>query len=389
MEYFIFNDIEISILITFGAMLLIQALYYFIIYNRIYRRNISIKKEKITFTSELPPVSVIICAKEASQDLKDYLPFILEQNYPEFEVIVVNDNSSDESVDILTLMENKYPHLYHTFIPNTARYISHKKLALTVGIKASKYEWLVMTEANCKPISPDWLRLMARNFTNETSIVLGYSNYECGKGWFKRKVSFDNLFNAMRYLSFALIHKPYIGISRNMAYRKELFFKNKGFSSYLNLQRGDDDLFINEIATPANTRVETDINASIHIRPTDNKKAWREEKLSYATTSQYYKGIQKYLSRIETSSRMLFYISFILLLALSIINQSWGLTGISIFIYIIRYTFQSIIINKTAKNFGEQCYYLTLPILDIAQPLLNLKFRLTRIFRRKSDFMRR
>lgn len=388
-EYFIFDDIEICILIIFGAMLLIQALYYFIIYNRIYRRNISIKKEKITFTSELPPVSVVICAKEASQDLRNYLPSILEQNYPEFEVIVVNDNSSDESIDLLTIMENKYPHLYHTFIPNTARYISHKKLALTVGIKASKYEWLVMTEANCKPISPDWLRLMARNFTDDTSIVLGYSNYEREKRWFNRKVSFDNLFSAMRYLSFALMHKPYIGIGRNMAYRKELFFKNKGFSSYLNLQRGDDDLFINEIATPSNTRVETDVNASIHIKPIDNKKTWREEKLSYATTSQYYKGIQKYLSRIETSSRMLFYISFISLLTLSIYNQSWGLTGISILIYIIRYTFQSIIINKTAKNFGERCYYLTLPIFDITQPLLNLKFRLIRIFRRKSDFMRR
>ena len=91
-------------------------------------------------------------------------------------------------------MENKYPHLYHTFTPDSARYISHKKLALTVGIKASKYDWLVMTETNCKPVSKDWLKLIARNFTNETDIILGYSGYERGKGWFQRKVSFDSRF---------------------------------------------------------------------------------------------------------------------------------------------------------------------------------------------------
>ena len=164
-------------------------------------------------------------------------------------------------------MEEKYPHLYHSFTPDSARYISHKKLALTLGIKASKYDWLVFTETNCIPASKDWLKLMARNFTSQTQVVLGYSGYDRTKGWLHKRTAFDTLFQSLRYLGFALAGKPYMGIGRNLAYRKELFFQQKGFSKYLNLQRGEDDLFINQLATPSNTRVETDINATTRINP--------------------------------------------------------------------------------------------------------------------------
>lgn len=388
-DIFAFNQTETILLICLVTMLLLQALFYFSLYNRIHRRSIAVKKNKVKFTDELPPLSVVICAKDASLDLKENLHSILEQDYPQFEVIVVNDNSSDETEDILTLMENQYPHLYHTFTPDSARYISHKKLALTVGIKASKYEWLVMTEANCRPSGPEWLRTIARNFTQGTEIVLGYSRYEKGKGWFQRKIAFDNLFNAMRYLGFALIGKPYMGIGRNMAYRKELFFKNKGFSSHLNLQRGDDDLFINQIATPANTRVETDVKASIRMQPLSYKKLWKEEKLSYAATSQYYKGTQRYLSGMETTGRMFFYLFFLALTSISLICHSWAMVGIAVLIYLIRFTFQCIVINRTARDLDERNFRLTLPIFDIVQPLTNFKYKLIRKFRRKSDFMRR
>lgn len=162
---------------------------------------------------------------------------MLEQDYPQFEVIVINDGNTDESEDYLTILEEKYPHLYHSFVPDSSRYISRKKLAVTLGIKASKYEWLVFTNANCMPQSNQWLRLMARNFTSRTQVVLGYSGYERGKGWLHKRVAFDNLFTSMRYLGFALAGSPYMGIGRNLAYRKELFYQQKGFSAHLNLQR--------------------------------------------------------------------------------------------------------------------------------------------------------
>ncbi len=388
-DFFTFNKVELILAIVGGAALLTQVIYYFALYNKIHRRSIAIKKNKLTFATEFPPLSVVICAKDASKELQAYLPSILEQDYPEFEVIVVNDHSSDETEDVLTLMENKYPHLYHTFTPDSARYISHKKLALTVGIKASKYDWLVMTEANCKPASSNWLRLMARNFTPDTDIVLGYSGYKRGKGWFSKKVSFDNLFGSIRYLGFALIQKPYMGIGKNMAYRKELFFRNKGFSSHLNLQRGDDDLFINKIATSTNTRVETCADAIIRMETPLYKKNWKEEKLSYVTTSKYYKGSQKYILGGETFSRIVFYFVFLLLFLASVLNQSWEITGICILTYALRYTIQATVINKTAKDLNETGYWFTLPVFDVILPLNTLKHKTIHLFRRKSDFMRK
>lgn len=278
MEAFTFDNTEKILLASTGILFIVQTLYYYCLYNRIHARNKAVKRGDIHFSQELPPVSVIICAREESENLRRNLSGILEQDYPQFEVIVINDGDTDESEDYLTLLEEKYPHLYHSFVPDSSRYISRKKLAVTLGIKASKYEWLVFTDAKCLPQSNQWLRLMARNFTSRAQVVLGYSGYECGKGWLQRQICFDNLFTSMRYLGLALAGKPYMGIGRNLAYRKELFYQQKGFSAHLNLQRGDDDLFINHVATSENTRVETDADATMRMQPLTRSKDWREEK---------------------------------------------------------------------------------------------------------------
>lgn len=151
MEAFTFNTFELILLSAAGVLLVIQLFYYLGIYNRIHTRNIADKKNELHFTKELPPLSVIICARNESANLRQFLPAILEQDYPQFEVIVINDGSTDESEEVLSTFEEKYQHLYHSFTPESARYISRKKLALTLGIKASKYDWLVFTEANCNP----------------------------------------------------------------------------------------------------------------------------------------------------------------------------------------------------------------------------------------------
>ena len=227
MEAFTLDSTEIIVLATAGGLFLIQIIYYLCLYNRIHARSRAVKQGDTHFTQELPPISVIICAREESENLRRNLGAVLEQDYPQFEVIVINDGNTDESEDYLTILEEKYPHLYHSFVPDSSRYISRKKLAVTLGIKASKYEWLVFTNANCMPQSNQWLRLMARNFTSRTQVVLGYSGYERGKGWLHKRAAFDNLFTSMRYLGFALAGSPYMGIGRNLAYRKELFYQQK------------------------------------------------------------------------------------------------------------------------------------------------------------------
>ena len=390
MEALTFNTTEQALLAAVGILFLIQLLYYFCLYNRIHARSRAVKRSDIHFSQELPPLSVIIYAREEVENLRRNLPAVLEQDYPQFEVIVINDGNTDESEDYLTLQGEKYPNLYHSFVPSSSRYISRKKLAITLGIKASKYDWLVFTEANCQPASNQWLRLMARNFTPHTQIVLGYSGYERGKGWLHKRISFNTLFTSLRYLGFALAGKPYMGLGRNLAYRKELFFKQKGYSTHLNLQRGEDDLFINQIANTENTRVETNARAIMRMQPIERYKDWKEERVSYMATARYYKGAQRYLLGFETCSRLLFYVACIASIVFGIIHSHWLVAGIAFFIWLLRYTVQAIVINKTATDQEEnRHYYFSLLLFDLLQPLQTLQFKLYRLYRGKGDFMRR
>ncbi|MCM0371684.1 glycosyltransferase [Bacteroides fragilis] len=390
MEAFTFNTAELILLSAAGVLLIVQLIYYLGLYNRIHTHNLAVGKDEVHFGRELPPLSVVICARNESENLRRNLPAILKQDYPDLEVIVINDGSTDESEDLLSELEEEYPNLYHSFTPDSARYISRKKLALTLGIKASKYDWLVFTEADCTPVSDKWLRRIARNFTPSTDIVLGYSGYERGKGWLHKRVSFDSLFTSLRYLGFALAGKPYMGIGRNLAYRKELFFKVKGFSTHLNMQRGEDDLFINQIANENNTRVETSPDSVIRMQPVERYKDWKEEKVSYMATARFYKGSQRWLLGLETATRLLFYVACLSGIVFGILSFHWLAAGLVLLLWIVRYSAQAYVINKTANEMGDnRSYYFTLLVFDIIRPLQSLKFRLYRLYRRKGDFMRR
>lgn len=390
METFAFDTTEKILLAITGILFLIQILYYLCLYNRIHARNRSVKRGETHFTQEQPPVSVIICAHEESENLRRSLPAILEQDYPQFEVIVINDGDTDESEDYLKILEERYSHLYHSFVPDSSRYISRKKLAITLGIKASKYDWLVMTHADCLPQSDQWLRLLARNFTSRTQVVLGYSGYERGKGWLHKQVAFDNLFTSLRYLGFALAGSPYMGIGRNIAYRKELFYQQKGFSAHLNLQRGDDDLFINQVATADNTRVETDVRAIVRMRPVPRSKDWREEKIGYTSTARHYRGMQRWLAGLETLTRLTFYAAWTAAFIIGILHFHWLAAGIAFLLFLLRLTVQTVIINRTAKELEEQRrYYFSLPAFDLLQPIQSLRWKLHCLFRKKSEFLRK
>ena len=368
-----------------GILFFIQSCYHLGLYRNLYLHSRKEKQE-----TDTPPLSVILVAKDAASDLQKNLPAILEQDYPDFEVIVIYDQSSDDDCeDVLKLLEDKYPHLHHSFIPDSARYISHKKLGITMGIKASHHEWLVFTEPNCRPSGNQWLRKMARNFTNGTDIVLGYSNYEKTKGWFNRKVTFDTLLNAMRYLGKAVDGHPYTGCGRNLAYRKSLYYEQKGFTSHLNLQRGEDDLFINQVANGKNTRVEASPESIVRITAPHYQKDWHEDKLSYHLTSRLYKGFSRYLMGFETCTRLLFLLMVIVCIVYGILTQSWIVLGTAIMLWLLRYLMQVMVFRKTSIALGERKFYSTLLMFDWMQPLWNFRLKLSQRFSRKDEFMRR
>lgn len=366
-----------------AALLLVQLLYYFGIYHRIYRYNRASQRGEIHFHNDCPPLSVIITASDEAEQLRRNLPAILTQDYPDYEVIVIDDGRSAETEDLLTLLEDQYPHLYHSFVPASSRYVSRRKLAITLGIKAAKYDWVVLTHADCRPESNQWLRLMARHFTPHTQVVLGHSGYRPGKGWLPRMADFDLLLGSMRRWGFALAGMPYTGIGRNLAYRKELFYQVKGFSSHLHLQRGEDDLFVNQVAHADNTRVECSPAAAMRRDPLVRSKEWWSEKASYTYTSRYCRGAQRWLAGGETCSRLCFYGCNTAALVTSLLDRAWWMAGAALLLGVIRWGLQLYVFRQAARSLGESHrYYTSLPLFDLLQPLQSLRCKIAARFLR-------
>lgn len=381
-----YNSAILFLQIFCGMTFLIQLYYFLVPYSRLFKSNKI--QNKLQENTNCPPLSVIIVTKDSASMLKDNLPAILEQDYPEFEVIVVNDESAGEDEDILKILGSRYRHLYRTFIPKSARYVSRKKLGVAMGIKASKYDWIVVTEPYCKPESKDWLKSLSRNFVPGTDIVLGYCNYSYGKGIFAKRIIADMLMVSMRFLGKAIGGNPYMGIGRNMAYRKEIYLQHKGFSNQLTLTRGDDDLFINEIADSRNTKVCVDSNSIMRMPLPKYKKTWRDDKIGYEVTGNHYKGTARVSNSLETWSAWLFNLSVIAALCIGILNKEWIFTSCIFAAWLIRTITTMTVFYKTAKAMGEKVSaYLF--VYDFMRPLYSLSLKIGYITRHKSDYMRK
>jgi cellulose synthase/poly-beta-1,6-N-acetylglucosamine synthase-like glycosyltransferase len=369
---FSFSLIE---LIVFGILFLTfiyQLYFYFRYLNGVLRLRTKMKNDKVPFETQLPPVSVIICAKDESDNLRKFLPFVLQQEYPDFEVIVINDGSTDETEILLRDLSLEYPRLRSTFVPVGANNVSTKKLGLTLGIKAAKHDLLLFTDADCMPEDKTWIERMMRNFGRETDFVLGYGAYFNKKGFLNRLITYDTLFNAMQYMGMAIAHKPYMGVGRNLAYRKETFFAQKGFASTLHLTSGDDDLMVNKAANAWNTRVEIAPDSITWSEPKSTFKSWLFQKERHLSVSPYYKSSSKFRLVFEPTTRGLFYLAFIL----SLVFGGMIIRIAAVVFFLARFIVQLSIINGTSKHFGERKYILTLPILDIFLPLVTLNIHL-------------
>ncbi|MDP4203543.1 MAG: glycosyltransferase [Bacteroidota bacterium] len=363
------------LLVVFG----IQIYYYSYHFASIIKYRKKRDNGIVPFVENLPPVSVIICAKNESENLRQFLPAILEQDYPCFEVIVVNDGSTDETSDLLQELSLTYPNLYRTFVPENANIRSTKKLGLTIGIKAAKFDVLLFTDADCKPASNKWIENMASNFTQSTEFVLGYGAYMHEKGFMSRMISFDTLFIGMQSLGYALNGHPYMGVGRNMAYRKETFVRMKGFSKSLGIQSGDDDLFVNNGANEYNTRVEISADSVTWSVPKSTYRSWFRQKERHLSTSSFYKADGLLRIGVEVASRGLFYA---LICAIAILSP-WTFGVVAGIVFLMRYSVQLIVVNKVAKQFNERKFYFSLLMFDVVLPLISLYIK---IFSKKSIF---
>ncbi len=313
---------------------------------------------------ELPsvvlPVSVIISARNEAQNLRENLPSILNQNYPDFEVVVIDDCSYDWSDMVLEEFKESYPHLKVVTIVEHERFKTGKKFALTLGIKAAKNEYLLFTDADCKPASADWITRMAANFGDATvQIVLGYSPYKPAKNFLNPFIRFETIKTAINYLSAALNGDPYMGIGRNLAYTKSLFFSSKGFASHMHVLSGDDDLFVNQNATSDNIAIEIHPDAFTYTNAKTSLKDWYTQKKRHFGVGKIYKSRHRRMLSLDALSGFLFYI----LLTLCILFNFEPLLALGLFMF--RLIFQLIIYRKLFKRLNGKDLLWYLPVFDM------------------------
>ena len=361
-----------------------QVYYYLRYFLVVFWAERKQRKGKSNFLTEQPPVSVVICSKDESENLQKFLPSILEQDYPNFEVIVVNDGSTDTTSEVLSVFKQKYCNLYETYIPQSTEIISRKKLGLTLGIKAAKNEILLFTDADCKAVSRQWISEMVKNFTPETEFVLGCGLYMYEKSFVNRLISYDTLTIALQYLGSAFAGKPYMGVGRNLAYRKSTFISHKGFAGFLHVQSGDDDLFVNAWATAKNTRIETSTQSVTYSVPKQTFKEWLSQKDRHLSTSSMYK--KNDLCRIagELGTRTLFYAFFVL--SLCFWNPISGSIALSLFL--LRLALQVVIFNLSYRKIAqvERVFHVDVLLFDILLPLISLFLKSrNKLFRKRNQ----
>jgi glycosyltransferase involved in cell wall biosynthesis len=311
------------------------------------------------------PVSIIICARNEAENLNKFLSSILEQDYPDFEVIVVNDCSEDNSYLILGNYLLQYPHLRISTVNKDPKFTHNKKFAQFIGIKAAKNEILLFTDADCQPESDKWLENMTSHFHDTTDFVLGYGGYLPAKGLLNKYIRYDCLTIAMQYLGMAIRGVPYMGVGRNLAYRRSLFFLKNGYGAHNHLISGDDDLFVNSNATKSNCIVEFRPESHTRSVPSRGFKEWMIQKKRHLTTAPYYRPGDQFLLFAEPASRLLFYTTLVTLICLRF-NLIW----ISA-VFGIRLLTQFTVYSLTRKKLNEPGILPYLLFFDIFSPVIN------------------
>ncbi len=345
---------EEILLFALAAVTAIQVFYYAWFFSRV-----AFFKPKKKQQSQQHPVSVIICARDEDEKLARNLPGVLVQSYrSSYEVVAVNDNSVDDSKYILQELKKTFKSLNVVELTQEAKHISGKKYPLSIGIREAKYEVLLLTDADCVPASEHWVEKMQDGFDENIEIVLGYGAYHKSKGILNKLIRFETFHTALQYLSYALAGVPYMGVGRNLSYKKSLFLNNKGFSSINHIPGGDDDLFINKVATKNNTAVVIDPDAITRSVPKTTWKGWLRQKTRHYSTARFYKQKHKFLLGAYFVTQFLFYP----LLAAVAFFYDWRY---ALAMFGIRLLLQAIIWRNAMKKMGEADLWPWFFFLDI------------------------
>lgn len=367
-----FNYLIDYLIALYLICFIVQLFYYLFIFSRL-----AFFKDKSKPNTK--PVSIIICAKNERENLLEFLPKYFSQNYPEFEVIVVNDNSVDDTEDVLKAFALQHKNLKIVNVPDTDRFFGSKKFALTLGIKAAQYDRVLLSDADCYPSSENWLQQMSK-YTKGKKIILGFGAYEKQKGLLNKLIRFETFYTALQYLSFAQAKIPYMGVGRNLAYYTELFFKNKGFASHQHILSGDDDLFINEVANRRNTQIVVCQDAHTISKPKDSFKKWFRQKKRHFSAGKHYKFKHKLLLGLLQLSQLIFIVLFVALVIQ--VRPVYLIVGV----FVLRYLAQMLIFKLSTNKIGGKDLVLLAPFFELFFMIFNPIIVISNLFNKNAKW---
>ena len=354
------NGMILGLFVFFTGTIILQ-LYYVLFIFRGLAFYKSLPKRK---TPEIP-VSIIIAARNESRSIQDNLRFILEQEYSNFEVIVVNNNSIDDSAQILSELKKEFNVLQVVELNNTKHIRQGKKLPLTLGIKAAKNEHLLLTDADCRPQSKQWIKTMVKGFNHKQEIILGYGPNQKERGILNAIIRFDTAWIGINYFSFALSRQPYMGVGRNLAYTQKAYHSVDGFKSHYALSSGDDDLFIQEASKKSTLGIQIDRDSYCFSPAKTSWSAWINQKSRHYTTSPKYSFIKKLLLAIYPITLVTAWFSFVSLMI-------WGK---AVFIYLLImglfYVIKWWIQGRCLIKLNERRFALFFPFWDLFYSFLS------------------
>ncbi len=353
----------------FVAIVVVQFLYYIVVFGKFSFAKLQ------SGTPKRIPISVLVCAKNEEENVRTLIPLLIEQNYPQFEIVLIDDASSDNTLEIFEEFEKLHSNIKLVKVENNEAFWGNKKYALTLGIKAAKNEYLLFTDADCMPSSKDWIATMSSQFSVEKTIVLGYGAYEKIGGSFLNKIiRFETLLTATQYFSWTKLGKPYMGVGRNLAYKRDEFFKVRGFMDHMKIHSGDDDLFINQAAEKKNTTVCYLPDSFTYSKPKTSFKDWFIQKRRHISTAKHYKIFDRNQLGIFYASQLLFLLLPIILLAF----QFQWIAVVSIIGF--RYIFAWITMGFAAGKLKEKDVMYWFPIIEIVLIFTQLNIFITNTF---------
>ncbi len=305
-------------------------------------------------------VSIIVCAHDEESNLKELIPLLLAQDYPSFEVIIVDDRSNDDTYDYLLELKTNTPKLKMVRVESAPGNMNGKKYGLTLGVKAASHDLLLLTDADCRPASDKWVAEMAKGFRSDSiQFVLGYSPYKTEKGLLNNFIQWETSITAINYLGSAGLGGAFMGVGRNLAYRKSYFLNNKGFNAHMKVTGGDDDLYVNAHANSKNTVAIVAPEALVYSVPKKTFSSYWKQKLRHLSVGKRYKAGDKINLGLWSFSQIGFWVS-LLILAFSNTQPYWVLGG-----FLGREVVTVGLLSYFHRLTGHRFSYWAIPVIDL------------------------